>query len=149
MRQAALLVLAACAVALPACGSGDDDSVPGACADGPEAFLTALRAAPGPVRVDGVRVSECFSDTAAPENVQLVGGFVVETAARLADRARRQPEGRAAVQLGYLVAAVRRGASRTQGVHYELLRRLDQELGTVDTGARAYRRGERAGRRTG
>jgi hypothetical protein len=144
----ALLALASCWLALAGCGS-DDDKVPSACTEGPDAFRAALHAAPRPVRLDGARLSDCLSATSAPENLQLVGGTFVETAARLAEGARRQPEGRAAVELGYLVAAARRGSAQTQGVAAELLRRLDQEVRTVDTHSRAFRRGERAGGRSG
>ena len=61
-----------------------------------------------------------------------MGTAFVESAAALAAEARREPEGRSALELGYLVAAANRGGSN-QGVHSELLRRLDQELITVDT----------------
>jgi hypothetical protein len=149
MPRAGLSLLAACILALPGCGGDDSDGVPGACANGADAFRAALRAAPGPVRVDGVALSDCLSDTSEPENLQLVGGFFVEVAAGLADEARQRPSGRAVLELGYLVGAVRRGASDTQGVHYELLRRLDQELGPLDTRTSAFRRGLRAGRRAG
>ena len=53
------------------------------------------------------------------------------------------------MQLGYLVGAVRRGAARTAGIHYELERRVDQELNGLDTSAPEYLRGERAGQSSG
>jgi hypothetical protein len=108
-----------------------------------------LRAAPQQVRVGDGRLSDCLSEEADGGELQLVGTSFVEAASRLAARARRRPEGRAALELGYLVAAAHRGGAHTQGVHDELLRRLDQELVTVNTRAAAYRRGERAGRRAG
>ena len=54
----------------------------------------------------------------------------------------------AALQLGFLVGAVRRGANKTNGVQLELVRRLDQVAGVGGPpGPRraAYRRGMAAG----
>ena len=39
-------------------------------------------------------------------------------------RARRRPDGPEATRLGYLVGAMRRGASATQGIHDEMIRRV-------------------------
>jgi hypothetical protein len=138
-----------CAVLIAgACGE-DGDSVPDACGRGPAAVRAALHEAPGAVRLDGARLSECLAEGASGGELQAVGASFVEAAAGLAPAARRQPEGRAAVELGYLVGAARRGGGSTQGVHDELLRRLDQDLAGVDTRSRAFRRGERAGRSGG
>lgn len=149
MPRAALLVPALCALALAGCGSEGGDGVPGACTNGAGTLRAALRSAPAPVRLDGAKLSDCLSDESEGENLQVVGGAFVEAAAGLAAVARRSPEGREALQLGYLIGAARRGGSDTQGVHTELLRRLDQELGAVDIGAQAFRRGLRAGSRSG
>ena len=59
---------------------------------------------------------------------------------------------RAAVQLGYLVGASRRGAKHTSGIHDELVRRLEQAVGVGGAPAArraAYRRGLVAGERRG
>jgi hypothetical protein len=149
MERAAPLALAACAAVLAACGGGGDEDVPEACTQGEDAVLAALRSAPGEVRLDGVALSECLAEDSEGDEVQRVGSGLLESAAALASRARRDPEGRAALELGYLIGAARRGASGTQGIYSELLRRLDQEADTVDTGSVAYRRGERAGREKG
>jgi len=53
------------------------------------------------------------------------------------------------VQLGYLAGALKRGSEQTQGLHSELVRRVDQELVRVDRTSSAFRRGERAGRELG
>ena len=148
MPRTALALLAACGLALAGCGS-DEEGVPGPCTEGEAAFRTALRAAPAPVRIQGVPLSDCLSATAEPENLQLVGGTFGETAAGLAAAARERPRGRAAVELGYLIGAARHGGADTQGVHAELLRRLEQELGGIDTASPAFRRGVRAGARSG
>jgi hypothetical protein len=58
-------------------------------------------------------------------------------------------DSRTLLELGYLAGAVHRGAARAQGVDNEIERRIDQELGVVDTRAPAFARGERAGRASG
>jgi hypothetical protein len=144
-QTAALLCAAAI---LGSCGE-DEGSVPSACSEGPAAVRSALRDAPRPVHLDGVPLSECLGKGASGGELQAVGISFVEAAAGLAPAARREPEGRAALELGYLVGSARRGGGSTQGVHDELLRRLDQELAGVDTRSEAFRRGERAGRNGG
>jgi hypothetical protein len=144
------LALAICAIALAGCSTDDDPSLPAACTEGAEAVRVALRAAPAKVRLDGgVPLSGCLIQKSAGTQVQVVGAAYVDAATALAVSARRHPGGRAALELGYLIGAARRGGSTTQGIHSELLRRLDQELATVDTASPAFRRGERAGRREG
>jgi hypothetical protein len=149
MAPAALLAIAACVVALAACGDGGEEDVPAACTEGEDAIRAALRSAPGAARLDGDPLSECFAEDSDGGDLQRVGTGFLEAAAGLAASARRDPEGREALQLGYLVGAARRGASATQGIHTELLRRLEQEASTVGTRSRAFRRGERAGRTEG
>jgi hypothetical protein len=131
------------AALLGACGDGEE-RIPAACAGGPAAVRAALRDAPGPVRLEGTPLSDCLVEGASGGELQAVGTSFVQSAAALAPAARRNPQGRAAVELGYLVGAARRGGS-PEGVHAELVRRLEQELAGVDTRSPAFRRGERAG----
>ena len=136
-------------LALLATGCGEEaGAVPAGCTAGGDAVLASLRAAPEPVHIEGARISECLSEESGGDQVALVGTGLVEAASRLSTRARRRPEGDAALQLGYLVAAAHRGGDRTQGVHGELLRRLDQEAAPFE-GSSAYRRGAGAGRAAG
>ena len=147
-RIKSILALPACAAALLS-GCGDD---PGALPDGcgeSDQVLSALRAAPALVRRGEARLSDCFRKGADGDELQLVGASFVDAASRLSVRARRRPSGQAALELGYLEGAAHRGGSRTQGIHDELLRRLDQETGAVDTRSRAYVRGKRAGAAAG
>ena len=138
------LLAAAAAAALGGCATADDD-LPVPCTEGADAVQEALHDAPGTVRLDGgTRLSACLSGSPDGDQVQVVGAAFVESASALSRQARRHPEGRSALELGYLVAAAHRGEAN-QGVHAELLRRLDQELLTIDTGSRAFRRGRRAG----
>lgn len=137
------MILAALAVG---CGN-DEHRVPVACLDGN--LPKALASAPGEVRVQGTRLSDCFTRGAEPAEIQEVGTVFVAAAALLADRARSQPHSRAAVQLGYLIGAVRHGAGATQGIHYESQRRIEQELVGVNTSSLEFVSGEKAGERTG
>jgi hypothetical protein len=142
-------VLAAAAI-LAAGGCGDrEPALPVACAGGVEPLAAALDAAPGRVTLEGgLGVSRCLRAGAGDAEVLELGA----TTSRLADRlaAQTAQDERAAVKLGYLVGAVRRGARRTNGVHAELVRRLEQAAGSVDAARReALRRGMLAGERTG
>jgi hypothetical protein len=138
----------AAATALAGCGGHGGEKLPAGCSEGPEAVLKALAAAPGAVRIDGVAISRCFNRNASADDVQIVGTSLVPAAQQLGDRAAAQPEGDAALQLGYLLAAARRGAARN-GLADDLLRRLEQEEGSLPGRSRAFERGRRAGSATG
>jgi hypothetical protein len=142
-----LLAGVATLAALAGCGSGDEE-LPVACTEGEDAVRAALREAPAKVRLGGTPLSRCLSGAPGGDQVQVVGAAFVESASALATEARRRPEGRSALELGYLVAAAHRGASN-QGVHSELLRRLDQEAAPFEDRSSAFRRGQRAGQSGG
>jgi hypothetical protein len=144
-----LPVLLGAVLAIAGCGKEEAPVAPAECKSGPAALRSALAAAPGPVTVDGVRLSECVSRAGDAADIQAVGASLVAVAAGLAERAQADPNGREALELGYLIGATRRGASETQGIHDELVSRLEQEVLVVDTGAASFRRGERAGRQSG
>ena len=144
------LWLLAIALSIGGCsGDGDDPAVPAACKEGPDAVRAALARAPARVELDGIALSECFTRGSESADLQQLGASYVTVAAGLADAARVAPDGPDALRLGYLVGASRRGASETQGVHDELMRRIEQELTGVDTRSAAYRRGFEAGRSRG
>ena len=131
-------------VALAATGCAREDDVaelPAACESEPAAYVEALDAAPNPVRVEGVPISECLAHGASVGDVQLVGSALVEAARRLGEDGRSVP-------LGYLVGAMRRETPRDQGVYLELVRRVEQEAGPL-VDAPGYERGLRAGRSSG
>jgi hypothetical protein len=132
-------------------GCGNEDVVvPVECEQGPDAIREALHDAPGEVRIGGrVKISDCFQQAAPPASVQNLGGSVLAAGQELAERARAAPGSDAAVQLGYLLGAVRRGAGTETGVHYEAVRRLEQELNGVKMNSPAFRRGLQAGRESG
>ena len=116
-----------------------------ACLDGN--VPKALAAAPGQVRVQGTRLSDCFTRAANPAEIQQVGTVFIAAAEKLSARARSNPHSAAALQLGYLLGAMRHGTSHTQGIHYETRRRIEQELIGVNTRAPEFVEGERAGER--
>jgi hypothetical protein len=131
------------------CGN-ESATVPVACEQSAAHLRSALVHAPGEVRLGtGTRLSQCFTRAADPAQIQQVAAIFIETAAQLADAARARPHSAATTQLGYLVGAVRHGASHTQGIYYETQRRIEQELVGVSTSSREFVRGERAGERTG
>lgn len=136
------------AAALAACGS-DARPPPAACTDGPGPLRRALAQAPGRVTLDGDPLSACFTKGSDADDLQRVGSAWVSVAAELADDARRNPEGEAALRLGYLVGAAHRGAGNSPGLHMDLVRRLDQESRPLGRRSRALRSGLRAGRRVG
>jgi hypothetical protein len=148
LRSLANLVLVvACMGAL---GCGDDRHHPvAACTEGPETVLAALRNAPGRVTLGGRPISRCLTKGSNADDVQLVGAAWVQAAGVLADRAASNVNGRDALRLGYLVGAAELGASRTPGIHSELVRRLQQEVSPFQDRSRALARGRRAGRRLG
>lgn len=132
-------VLAGCGSRLPA--------LPPACSDGPQHVLRALRAAPGAVRLaDGTPLSRCVASAYADGEIQQLGfGFT-----QAADALARTHTPAAALRLGYLVGAVRRGAARTNGVQGELVRRLESTVRYDDPALQAQaRRGARAGEARG
>lgn len=144
-RRAALLATLA-GVLLAGCGSQDAPPMPAACLDEPTVISAALKSAPRPVRLgDEVALSRCVS-LARDADLQALG----VTLTRVADdlRARAGSDPMAALALGYLVGAVRRGASLTPGVGSQLARRVEQaSLPAIEAGRSQAQllRGRRSG----
>jgi hypothetical protein len=129
----------------------EEPKLPASCRDQPERVAAALRVAPAPVRLpDGTRLSTCLRRARSDAELQDVGTTFTEVADVLAARVARSDA--AALQLGYLIAAARRGAQRTNGVGLELQRRLEQTVpldGPPPARRAAFERGDAAGRRSG
>ena len=149
MVRLASLAAAISMLLASSCTRDERPELPAGCRAGPAAVERALAGAPAQVRLEGTWLSSCLQRRSAQADVQQVGATFVAVAGRLAPAARARPEGPEAVRLGYLIGAARRGSGGTQGIHLELLRRLEQELTVVDTSSAAFRRGERAGRESG
>jgi hypothetical protein len=146
-----LLVLLA-AVTLAACGAAHEP-LDEACVESPRAIEHALGRAPEPVRLPtGTRLSECVANARTDADLQGAGLVLTRAADQLADAARRGDTA-AALRLGYLVGATRRGARRTEGIHAQLQRRIERTtayLGDAGQGvSSAVGRGRRAGEATG
>jgi hypothetical protein len=155
-RPAVLVALALLAPAAAACGGGDPPAQDPACIASPQAIERALHRAPGPVTVgSGTRLSDCVARAQSDADLQNTGLVLTRVADDLAARAQRG-DAAAALGLGYLVGAARRGAAHTNGIHAELQRRMESaarplsdEAGRSPTIARALARGLRAGEATG
>jgi hypothetical protein len=121
-------VLALCALSLAAVAAGcgqPSDTTPVACLEGEGAYLKALDAAPGEVKLRGeTLISECLAENQKAGDLATVGTALVAAATKLNAQARAEPGGEANLQLGYLLGAAERGASQTDGIHVELIRRL-------------------------
>jgi hypothetical protein len=126
MRGRIAIVLLALAVlgVLAGCGQ-PSDSTSVACLEGEGAYLKALGAAPGEVKLQGeTPISECLAENQKAGDLATVGTALVAAATKLNAEARAEPGGAANLQLGYLLGAAERGASQTDGIHAELIRRL-------------------------
>ncbi len=111
-------------LALAGCGS-TDSSTPVVCLEGEGAYLKALDGAPGEVKLQGeTLISECLAENQEAGDLATVGTALVGVATKLNAEARAEPGGDANLQLGYLLGAAERGASQTDGIHAELVRRL-------------------------
>lgn len=116
-----MLLIAAVAVG---CGN-QDDSTPAACLGFAPAYEKALKDAPGEVLLDGeTAISDCLVPNQSGGDLARVGEAMLETATDLNAEARAEPGGGAALQLGYLLGAVQRGAEESEGIHSDLVRRL-------------------------
>jgi hypothetical protein len=121
-----IAIIIVCLLAGLAAGCGkQDDSTPVACLQGADAYVSALAAAPGEVKLAGeIRISDCLAQNQQGGDLATVGTALVEAATELNAEARTDPGGDANLQLGYLIGAAQRGADSTEGIHTDLLRRL-------------------------
>jgi hypothetical protein len=117
-------VLASLVVA--SCGSDEPPATPTACTSPASAYLTALKAAPGEVRLGGTTpISDCLVEEQEPGQIASIGESIIAAATELNRRIRHDPEPTPIVQLGYLVGAVQEGEATTGGIHKDLVLRLD------------------------
>jgi hypothetical protein len=124
VRPAAIAAVLALVLVVAGCGAPGDDT-PVACLEGAPIYLSALRDAPGEVKLRGeTAISECLPENQAGGDLATVGAAMVTATTKLNGEARAKPGGGANLRLGYLLGAASRGAARTEGIHAELLRRL-------------------------
>jgi hypothetical protein len=123
MRFAAALLIVPL-VLVAGCGNSDD-STPVACLEGAGVYERALKAVPDEVLLgDETLISECLPRNQTGGDLSRVGEAVIETATALNAAAREDPGSDAALQLGYLLGAVKRGSEASEGIHSDLVRRL-------------------------
>jgi hypothetical protein len=140
------------AVLLAACGGGGEP-LDDACLSSPGAIERALARAPATVTLaTGTRLSECVANARSDADLQSAGLVLTRAADHLSDAA-KGGDATAALRLGYLVGATRRGAARTAGIHAELQRRIERAAAFLDAGGprvvAAVARGVRAGEARG
>jgi hypothetical protein len=140
------------AVSLAACGASTP-TLDEACMGSAGAIEHALVRAPRPVTLpSGTRLSQCVSNARSDADLQTAGAVLTRAADHLSAQA-HAGDREAALRLGYLVGAARRGAKRTAGIHAELQRHIERAAAVLDdagaTVARALARGQSAGEATG
>ncbi len=134
------------------CGSAEEKT-PAACLAGPAAYSRALRGTLAVVRLEGgTPLSACLIQNQSAGELTQVGAAMVAVATSLNARVRADGGVTAARRLGYLIGAARRGAEDTNGIHANLVARLEAaaEFSPGGTGlpprlATAYRTGIVAG----
>jgi hypothetical protein len=125
MRRVSTSLVGMLAVALAGCGAQEPPETPVACLSPAPAYLTALKAAPGDVRLGNTTpISDCLVEQ-QPGQIATVGKSIIATATELNRRVRHDPERQTIVQLGYLVGAVQEAEASTGGIHQDLKLRLD------------------------
>src|SRR4051794_30817068 len=123
LQRAALALVGLALVLVGGCGAKKDDEAPGACLVGDQAYLRALERAPAPVKLGGAAPpSDCLVPEQVAGQLANVGQTMIVAATKLNGEARGDPAGPAAVQLGYLLGAVSKGAD---AIHTDLVRRLN------------------------
>src|ERR1700761_7887333 len=116
----ALLLVALGAALLAGCGGGStkDERQPAACREGVGTYMEALRAAPGEVILAGeTPISGCLVAAAEEGELADLGEAALATATKLNGQARAEPEGPAALQLGYLLGGIARGRGGADSGH--------------------------------
>ncbi len=155
-RRVVMAAVLAAVLALTGCGA-EQAVLSAGCTEDDGAVVSALEGAPEDVVLaDGTRLSDCVANGLDDADLQNIGITYHRAAERL--RAQAEEEGggaeEAAMRLGYLVGATRRGASGTNGVMAELQRRIENVAGrytdrATPAGRSALERGLDAGERLG
>ncbi|MBK5232500.1 MAG: hypothetical protein JJE13_05930 [Thermoleophilia bacterium] len=116
----------ASAVLLLGCSETEVDT-PDVCLESPASITAALRNAPEPVALDGGTViSDCLVRNQSEGDLVNFGTNITEVATGLGgDVSRPGPAGvKAAIDAGYLVGAIEKGAEDSDGIHATLVERV-------------------------
>jgi hypothetical protein len=153
LRRSPIVLAAVALVVFAGCGAKKNDLAPAACLVTNHGYLSALQRAPGEVRLAGTTpISSCLVPEQDAGQLANIGREMIVAATKLNLQARggSQP---AAVQLGYLIGAVSKGAD---AIHTDLVRRLNSAARFSQTGGalpasfeRAFGRGYAAGHSSG
>ena len=154
LKRVAVAVATAAIALIAGCGNSQDDQAPASCLVGNEGYLRALERAPAPVLLGSTTpISDCLVPEQSQGQLATIGQEMIVAATKLNDEARRDPAGPAAVELGYLLGAVSKGADP---IHTDLVRRLNSSAHFSRTGGalpasfeRAFGRGYQAGHESG
>jgi hypothetical protein len=119
-------VAAIAALLVAGCGSSKPEQVPVACLGEASTIEQALKRAPARVTLDdGSTLSDCVRLAARRDgDLQELGVKLMRVADDL--RLDTKSDSSTPVRLGYLIGAVRRGASKTPGLAAQLARRVEQ-----------------------
>ena len=113
------------AALLAGCSGDDGPAMPLECISGSGDVKRALERAPGEVRLEhGTLLSECVARAESDGELQDLGVVLTDVAEDLEASAASAPQ--AALQLGYLVGAARRGAPSESSLQAELVHRLER-----------------------
>jgi hypothetical protein len=125
-RRSHVAAIGALLAVVAGCGSSEREQVPAACLDRPATISQALERAPAKVTLaDGTSLSRCVRLAAHRDgDLQALGVSLMRVADDL--RVQTRTDTQAAVRLGYLIGAVRRGAAKTPGLAAQLARRIEQ-----------------------
>ena len=153
----AIPVALICGLLLAGCGKSDSTGVaPTACLSGSGAYLSALEEAPTRVQLsDGSEISQCLAPRQSGGEMATIGSDLVAATTTLNARALEDPSGPWSLRAGYLVGAVEKAAWTSNGIHTDLVRRLNVAATYVPTGVDpavlqpGLDRGLEAGRRLG
>ena len=156
-RRVVMAAVLSTALVLAGCGGGQDAILAAGCTEDDGSVVAALERAPDEVVLaDGTRLSDCVANGLDDADLQNIGITYHRAAERLRDEAQEGGAGEqdAALRLGYLVGATRRGAAGTNGVMAELQRRIENVAGrytdrATPAGRSALERGLAAGERLG
>ena len=122
-RIAALAATALIAVLAAGCGDDSESDTPQACLGTAAEYRQALAAAPDDVSLgDGTAISDCLPAEQTSGELASAGEVMITAATDLNADARNDPTGPAAIQLGFLVGAIERGADP---IHADLVRRVN------------------------
>jgi hypothetical protein len=153
-RWVAALAAAVILLGAAGCGTKQNDLAPAACLVTNQAYLRALESAPGAVRLaSDTAISACLVPEQQAGQLASIGQEMIIAATKLNVEARHDPGGRHAVQLGYLIGAVAKGADP---IHTDLVRRVNSAARFSEKGGtlpasfeRAFGRGYAAGHSSG